>query len=233
MIRTAALVFTFGLAGCSRSAEPSTTDINVAIRPAAQATGESQDTAKLEESADLAEILVARASAPDRPALTADRTFPAPRRRAFPTKLFEPDAITRMSYRLPFTLSSRISKVRPVPPRERVPVELGRGSDQAPSRPTFPIAAGITTRSRDVRIPPALPTLGRPFTERASLDDPTTDFAHATITTPPLKLPNSPAPFLKVTIPDPFELAEQIKPKVPQSAEPGLVPVEVAPERRK
>jgi len=86
-------------------------------------------------------------------------------------------------------------------------------------------------RARDVNLPPAMPTLGRPAGDRVSLDDPTSDFANAAIVSPPVKVPLTPAGFLKVTLPDPFELGEQVKPKVPPAAEPGLTPVPANPRR--
>jgi hypothetical protein len=78
-----------------------------------------------------------------------------------------------------------------------------------------------------------MPTLGRPLTERVSLDDPTSEFATANITAPPVRVPVAPAAFVKVSLPDPFELGDQIKPKVPAAAEPGLTPVAVDPRRVK
>ena len=44
---------------------------------------------------------------------------------------------------------------------------------------------------------------------------------------------SSPSPFLRVAVPDPFELGGQVAPRVPPSAEPGLVPVTVNPQRPK
>ena len=78
-----------------------------------------------------------------------------------------------------------------------------------------------------------MPTLGRPFTERVSLDDPTSELANAGIVAPSVKVPVAPASFLKVSLPDPFELGTQVKPKVPPTAEPGLAPVVVDPARVK
>jgi len=88
-------------------------------------------------------------------------------------------------------------------------------------------------RSRDVNRPPALPTLGRPLAERVSLDDPTAEFGHAAVVNPAVKVPLAPSAFLKVSLPDPFEYGEQVKPKLPPAAEPGLTPVPVDPPRVK
>jgi hypothetical protein len=102
-----------------------------------------------------------------------------------------------------------------------------------PTEPPRPAAPGITERARDVNLPPAMPTLGRPAGDRVSLEDPTSDFANAAIVAPPVKVPLAPASFLKVSLPDPFELGEQVKPKVPPANEPGLTPVPVNPLRIK
>jgi hypothetical protein len=123
--------------------------------------------------------------------------------------------------------------VRLSAPPERVPVDLGFGADAIPAKPMFPIAAGITERARDVKLPPAMPTLGRPFNERVSLDDPTSEFANAAIVAPSVKPTLTPAPFVRVSLPDPFELGDQVKPKVAPAADPGLTPVVVDPQRVK
>jgi hypothetical protein len=96
-----------------------------------------------------------------------------------------------------------------------------------------PPSAPVAQRSRDVNLPPSLPILGRPVSDRVSLDDPTTEFSHAVIVSPPLKLTRVPAGFLKVTIPDPFELGQQVKPNLPPAAEPGRTLVPVNPQRIK
>jgi hypothetical protein len=162
--------------------------------------------------------------------------MPAPKPRESAARPPFPEVVAKVNLKLPVVLPAKVASVqsvRPVPPRERVPVELGRGFDEIPSRPTFPVAAGVAERSRDVKLPPAMPTLGRPLADRVSLDDPTSDLAHATIIAPPVKVTVTPAAFLKVSLPDPFELAEQVKPKVPPTAEPGRAPVVVDPQRVK
>jgi hypothetical protein len=88
-------------------------------------------------------------------------------------------------------------------------------------------------RSRDVNVPPPLPAMARQVDDRTGYDDPTSDFANAAVTSPRVRLPFSPAPFLRVGVPNPFELAEQIKPTIPRSNEPALTPVIVNPRRAK
>jgi len=114
-----------------------------------------------------------------------------------------------------------------------VPGDLGRGASAVPAKPALPIAKVVTERARDVNLPPALPTLGRSVIERMSLDDPTSELGNAAIVAPVVRVPLAPAGFLKVGIPDPFELGEQVKPKIAPDAEPGLTPVPVNPRRVK
>jgi hypothetical protein len=247
MTRSAILALTLGLAGCSQAADPparAAVDAGVAIKPepsppalpvTADPPKPPATPAAFEYPADLGGQAVAKATAPDRPALTHERAVPAPKPRALPAKLLHPDAVAKVkaNYRLPLVPPTKPAAVRLVAPPERVPVELGRGTDGIPSRPTFPVAAGVTQRAPDVKLPPAMPTLGRPLAERVSLDDPTAELGHAGIVAPPVKVPVAPASFLKVTLPDPFELGAQVKPKVPPAAEPGLAPVVVDPARVK
>jgi hypothetical protein len=119
------------------------------------------------------------------------------------------------------------------PPAERVPPDLGAGAGSIPAKQKLPVAAQPTKRSRDVNLPPPLPSLGRQVADRVGFEDPTTDFGNAVVTGPRVRAPFSAAPFLKVGVPDPFELAEQIKPSIPHAAEPGLKPVIVNPRRVK
>jgi hypothetical protein len=89
----------------------------------------------------------------------------------------------------------------------------------------------VTERARDVNFPPPAPTLGSPVADRVSLDDPTTEFGNAEVVAGQVKVPLAPSGFFKAVIPDPFELGEQVKPKVPPTAEPSTAPVPVNPQR--
>jgi hypothetical protein len=134
---------------------------------------------------------------------------------------------------LPPLLPGRAKDLRPGAPPERVPVDLGLLAAAVPARPAFPVAAGVTERAPDVKEPPRLPTLGRQLADRVSLDDPTAELGHAAITAPAVAVSVPPAGFLKVSLPDPFELGAQVKPSVPPAAQPGLSPVPVNPQRVK
>jgi hypothetical protein len=156
----------------------------------------------------------------------------APLARA-PSKVLDPDPVNRVVYApTPISLP-KPAGLKPASPAEKVPVDLGFGADGIPARMAFPVGAGITTRARDVNLPPDLPILGRPVPDRASLEDPTAETGNAAIanmSNTPTLLPSA---FQRMGLPDPFELAEQVKPRVPPTAEPLVVPVQVNPARVK
>lgn len=61
--------------------------------------------------------------------------------------------------------------------------------------------------------------------DRASLDDPTADLSAMRVIVTPLPLATGVLPFVRVSIPDPFELAEQLKGKLGKDTELGTGPV--------
>jgi hypothetical protein len=184
-------------------------------------------------AADLGGKAVARAVAPNitKP-LALDRAPAAPKPRAVPERVLNPDAVARADFAPPPLLPPKPPAAKPANPAERVPLDLGARADAPPAKPVLPVAAVETPRARDANLPPPPPVLGRQYTERASLDDPTTETGNsaATANTVPVALAQS--PFLKLGIPDPFELLEQVKPKVPAANEPSALPVPVNPPRR-
>jgi hypothetical protein len=239
MVRVVVLVIAVGLAGCARPSEPSATNLNVAIEREPGVLPDvspSSSSPGFEYPADLGGEAVVKAVAPDRPALTAIRTIPAPKPRVLSAPLLDPDATVAVSYRLARVLAATPephATIAPLPPRELVPIALGRGADGIPSPPRFPVAAGLTTRARDVKFPPAMPILGRPRDDRVSIDDPTAELGNTSIVAPTVKPPVAPAAFRKVSLPDPFELGEEVRAALPRALAPGLSPVVVNPERKR
>jgi len=61
--------------------------------------------------------------------------------------------------------------------------------------------------------------------ERASLDDPTADLSAVRVIETPLPVPAIQLPFLRTFIPNPFELAEQLKGKLGRETELGAGPI--------
>jgi hypothetical protein len=187
-----------------------------------------------EYPADLAGRAIAKAVTPEVPSLApVERFGAAPQPRTPPTRLLNPEPTVQANYSPPLLMPTTSSRVTLSPPREQVPYDFGRGADALPARPSFPITAAITERARDVNLPPALPKLGRPLTERVSVDDPSGEYANAAIVGAEVNVPLASAEFVKVALPDPFEWGDQVKAKLPPQAEPGLSPVPIAPQRVK
>jgi hypothetical protein len=231
------------LAGCSQqpshvesaqAADPPT--VVVAPRPAAAQPKPKVETLPPAPTtfpfpADLAGKAVEKAVAPNvtRP-LPAERAGSAPLPRAIPAKLLDPDPVARARYAPPPLLPAKSAVPKPVAPKERLPLDSGAGTP-LPEKPVLPVSAVVTPRARDVNLPPPAPALGRPASDRVPFDDPTNDFGNAEVVSGSVKVPLSPSSFLKASVPDPFELGAQVKPKVPASAEPSAAPVPLNPRR--
>jgi hypothetical protein len=183
--------------------------------------------------ADLGGKAVVKAVTPSLAPLATEKIAPAPKPRTPPARVVDPDPVPLARYAPPPVLPPKPGESKPTPPPERVPYDLGYLADAVPERPAFPVKPGITQRAADVKVPPALPVLGRPATDRVSLDDPTAEAGNQAIVAPLVRVGLLPAAFLKVALPDPFELGEQVKPRVPPAIDPGLTPVAVDPQRVK
>jgi hypothetical protein len=183
---------------------------------------------------DLGGKAVARAVAPNlaKP-LALDRAPAAPKPRAVPERVLNPEANERTAFVPPPLMPPKPPATKPANPAERVPFDLGIGADAPPAKPVLPTVAIETPRARDANLPPPAPTLGRQFTERASLEDPTSETGNAAAVSNTVPVALALSPFLKLGIPDPFELLEQVKPKVPPTAEPSALPVPVNHPRTK
>lgn len=183
---------------------------------------------------DLTGRAVSKAVAPGAPLKPQTERFGAePKPRAVPAKYLDPDPTARAVHALPPVLPARPAPVKPVAPAERVPLTLGAGADALPVALVLPVAPVVTERARDVNVPPPAPVLARQNTERVPFDDPTSEVGNAVVVANAVPVPLGVSGFLKITVPDPFELAEQVKPSVPPAAEPSPKPVEVNPQRVK
>jgi len=182
---------------------------------------------------DLGGKAVVKAVTPTIAKLPTEKLEAKPKPRIPPTRLLDPDAVTKAEFVPPPILPAKPAESKPTPPAERVPLDIGHLADAIPAKPTFPVAAGIADRARDVKLPPAMAILGRPFTERVSLEDPTAELGNTGIVAPLVRVPVPQTGFLRVSLPDPFELGEQVKPRVPPAADLGLAPVVVNPQRTK
>jgi len=183
---------------------------------------------------DAAGKLLPEVVRPPMPAMPAAQKFgAAPKPRPASKLLNDPDSLPKLVYSPPVVNSPKTAAGSPTAPPERVPLDLGFGAAAVPAKPALPEAPGIAIRSRDSNLLPDLVPLARQVPDRASLDDPTAEPGNAVVVT------KSPFPaigiavFLRVAIPDPFELGEQVKAKVPPAAEPSPAPIVVNPARAK
>lgn len=248
MIRSTLLAgFVCGIAGCAQQPQADATPKPPAVVarvsvPAAptqpdllpQIADAPRQLVAFEYPADLGGQMVERAISPRMPSMPPVEMFgTAPKLRTGSDRLLHPEVSAKARYVPPPILLPKAAEMKLAPPAERVPAELGRGADHVPARPQLPVAPGITERARDVNLPPTMPTLGRPASDRVSLADPTSEFGNAAIVAPPVQVPIALASFLRVTLPDPFELGVQVRPKLPPDVEPALTPVPVNPQRVK
>lgn len=74
-----------------------------------------------------------------------------------------------------------------------------------PSAPTLPAGGKIRVSSHDVNELIPLPILATAVMERASLEDPTLEISTAAALAAPIPVRAAKAPFLKLTIPDPYD----------------------------
>jgi hypothetical protein len=210
------------------------TDPQTGQNGAANPVAVAQPPTSFEYPTDLTGKAVVKAVTPETPALTPNERFGAAQKpRTVPSRILSPEMMTKADYTLPPIPTLKTSAVTIASPQEKVPFDLGRGADIVPAKPSLPVSAVVTEKARDVNLPPSMPTLGRPFNERVSLDDPTSEVGNAAIVAPDVNVPLKSAEFVKVGLPDPFELGEQVKPKVSPAIEPGLNPAPVNPQRVK
>ncbi|MBX9580947.1 MAG: hypothetical protein K2X87_11615, partial [Gemmataceae bacterium] len=104
-----------------------------------------------------------------------------------------------------------------------VPAGFGSWAAAAPPRAALPNPPGVTARGPDMAaLPPPAPT-ARPAPERPSADDPVAAAGDAAVTRPAAVVLGV-AGFLRVVIPDPFELAEHVRFAGPPAVQPAVVP---------
>ena len=182
---------------------------------------------------DLTGQALPRVVAPQIPVKLPGASFGTePQPRPVPAKILDPEVNSRTRYALPPILPAKSTAMKPAAPPEKVPINFGAGAS-VPPKPVLPVAAVVTERARDVNVPPPAPLLGRPPGDRVPFDDPTSELGNATIVAGGEKVPLGVSGFLRITLPDPFELGAQVKPNVPPAAEPSAAPVTINPQRVK
>jgi hypothetical protein len=169
---------------------------------------------------DAAGVILARTLPPPELPTLPPGTTAAPVARPGLTSLERPETP------LPATAGGPVPAPVPVPraaaPRElppAPPLEDVQGTPAAPDRATLPTAALPRHAARDVEKPVPPSVLGKGVPDRALSDDPTAahSAAAAVAAPPPAK---GPAPFVRSSLPDPFENADAVK------LPPGAVPAD-------
>jgi hypothetical protein len=115
------------------------------------------------------------------------------------------------------------------PPPETVPVALGGAASAAVGN--LPDRAGVRAPSAVNPGATDVPLSGRPLPDRAPLADPTADLSGSRVVKTPIPVPDVRPWFARFAVPDPFELAEHLKGKLPADAELGTAPAPVPPAK--
>ena len=133
---------------------------------------------------------------------------------------------------LPASPNPKVKPAKPSLPPEHVPADLGRAAAENLSAVKFPEKPLVRADGPTNAGAADVPQLARQLQERASIEDPTAEISALKLIETIFPYPVGPLPFLKLSIPDPFEFAEQLKGKLPRQSEFGTVPSVVPPEKK-
>ena len=157
------------------------------------------------------------------PGRPAPKPFPAP---AFTS----PEEELPLTSPVPPGLPPATSKTKRYP---RIvaeePIELP-GRIEVPARPTFDAGKRAKIKSEDVSIPLPLPLIATPLPDRVSLEDATMEASTAAVLSAVMPWRTTPAPNLRLRLPDPFEFRIPLTLKVPAEE---TAPVSRRPEAPK
>jgi len=232
---TLLITATMVVGGCSRSADPPPEAKTVAIIEPTDSTTVDETPAVKGDVAPPAEQVqfsfpndiggraLAKTLAPATPPPMPAGAPAAPReRRLLP--IHEVPLPTRpVALGPPPRLSLPATKeLRPAALPERVPQSLRRLLPDLPPRGELPTGPLVRQDSRDIAKPAELPILSaKPVADRAPLTDPTLEFTARSVVSPSLPLRTTPAGFVRIPVPDPFENADAAKPRTPVVDDPN------------
>jgi hypothetical protein len=152
------------------------------------------------------------------PPLTDEKRI-GPKRQSGPTKLENPDVplpVVAVSPPAPIPLEQVKDKpVRPHLLQEEAPLSRARIDIPVFGMVKLPAGPKYAWPSPDVNQPIPLPTLARPVVDRASLDDPSGDVSQAEALASRVPDRTTPAPFLRLSLPDPFEHRNTVRLRTP------------------
>jgi hypothetical protein len=141
------------------------------------------------------------------------RAAPFLEKPALPTTQFQGNPL-----RMVTKLSGKPIRPHAVP--EDVPLYGKRTSPRLPGDIQLPAAALVQWPSPNADELPSLPTLAQQQPDRASLADPTGEASTAVALEAAIPLRTSPAPFVRVNLPDPFEHRETVRLRTPPPEDP-------------
>jgi len=101
-----------------------------------------------------------------------------------------------------------------------------------PPMPSFSVGERLRVPSSDVDKPVDLPPTAQPLADRASLADPTLPASREAVLSATMPGRKGPAPFLRFTLPDPFEHRDTVRLRTPLGTEQGPVLLLAPPPRR-
>jgi hypothetical protein len=147
---------------------------------------------------------------PSPPRVVSD-SMQEPKPRTIPSNIIEPSLLTPFKPPVLPLPNPAPQPIRPWPLREQMPTGSLLTMPALPERAELALSSLTKIPTSDLAKPVNLPILAQPTFERPSLEDPTIDFSASNVIGAPLPLRNTPAPFVKINLPDPFENAQTIK----------------------
>lgn len=159
----------------------------------------------------------------DLPPLKPTEPISSPRQFMSPLSLMRSElAVPSSQASLPRPpLDARATPIRPHSLPEAAPFSTYRTDPQLPQRVSLPAGGRVRLPSLDIYQPTPLPFLAQPVSDRAPLDDPTgtssTQAALAAV--PPVR--SEPVPFVRMPLPDPFELHHTVRLRLPLPEDPS------------
>ncbi len=150
------------------------------------------------------------------PPLAEDKPAPSKRLAGSP-KLENPDlALPKLPILHPPSLPlTKIKPIRPTLVEGEPPLSRERFDLLGPAPVKLAAGPKIAWPSADITQPIPLPILARQVTDRASRDDPSGDASLAAALATKVPDRTAPAPFLRLTIPDPFEHRNAVRLRTP------------------
>ena len=156
-----------------------------------------------------------------------DDKIASPKRRSGAAKLDNPDVpLPPVIVNSPAPIPLAQAKTKPVQPRllqGEAPLNRDRIETAGPVAIKLHAGPKIAWPSPDVNQPIPLPILARPVVDRASLDDPSGDASQAAALASTVPGRTTPAPFLRLSLPDPFEHRNVVRLRIAPKVELGPI----------